>query len=243
MAEQSGVYGDGVWSWGGESIDPDTGNLFAGVGNSLGSMGESGEWSDSIIEITNAAAGMQFVVDEQPENDLEKDWDIGATPVLYDNGGKCLAVGRKDGYFFTIDRTDLQNLQYASKLKVRGPLLTPAYSPVENALYLNSPSGITKVALGPNCTASIVWQKPVSTQGFSLATVANDVVYSAGGTTLYASDAAAGTLLWSTTLPADVIAGPTVVNGRVYITAWNGDLYMYALPAEARKGVASGASR
>ena len=128
VTDKKQYYANGVWSWGGESIDPDTGNLYAGVGNSLGKLGETGQYSDSVIELTHS---LKFVADEQPESDLKNDLDIGTTPVLYKSGGsRCAAFERKDGSFFTIDRTHLQNGNFGSKLNLGGNLATAAYSSV-----------------------------------------------------------------------------------------------------------------
>ena len=230
VTDKQTYYGNGVWSWGGEAIDPDTGNLFASVGNSLGSLGESGQYSDSVIELTAPALG--FVADEQPESNLQSDYDIGATTVLYDDsGGKCAAFQRKDGNFFTIDRTHLLNGAYATKLMLGGQLATPAYSPATHALYASVPNGVAKLAIGPNCTVSVAWQIPIGANGESPAVVAGNVVYAAGGSKLYALDASTGAILWNsgTTITGTIIPAPTVVNGRVYVSSRDGHLYAFGL--------------
>ena len=49
-------------------------------------------------------------------------------------------------------------------------------------------------------------------------------MYASGGNTLYALDALSGAVLWSSgsTVKNSIVAEPTVVNGRVYATAWDG---------------------
>ncbi|MDQ2866000.1 MAG: PQQ-binding-like beta-propeller repeat protein [Candidatus Eremiobacteraeota bacterium] len=222
-------YGNGVWSWGGESIDPDTGNLYAGVGNSLGSLGETGQYSDSIIELT--APSLQFVADEQPETNLQSDLDIGTTPVLYDDQGSCAAFERKDGNFFTIDRRHLVNENYATKLNLGGQLATPAYSPAAHALYASVPNGLTKLSVGANCTVSTAWQTAIGANGESPPVVADGVVYASGGSKLYALDATSGGILWNSaaTISGSIIPAPTVVNGHVYASSRDGHLYAFGL--------------
>jgi len=229
VTQKKQYYGNGVWSWGGEAADPDDGNLFAGVGNSLGTLGERGKYSDSVIELTPS---LGFVGDEQPENDLQGDTDIGTTPVPFDDGSsKCAAFERKDGNFFSIDRTNLRNGRYVSKLALGGNLATPAYSPANGALYAAVPNGLTKLAIGANCALSIAWQTPIGATGYSVPAVAKGVVYAAGGNTLYAVDASSGAILWSSgsTISGTITAEPTVANGRVYVTSWDKHLYVFGL--------------
>jgi outer membrane protein assembly factor BamB len=232
VTNSSQYYGNGVWSWGGESIDPLNGNLYAGVGNSLGALGEDGQYTDSVIELTGA---LGFVADDQPEPvptpTATPDIDIGTTPVVYDDQGSCIAFERKDGHFFTVDRTALANGVYGSDLNLGGTLGTPAYDPLTHALYVNVPHGLTKLNIGPNCTASIAWQsKSTGATGYQVPVVANGVVYAAGKTVLYAFNANTGAILWNSgsTISGTIAAAPTVVNGRVYVTAWDGHLYSFA---------------
>ena len=229
VTDKKTYFGNGVWSWGGESIDPDTGNLFAGVGNSLGSLGEKGQYSDSIIELS--PSNLSYVADEQPESDLQNDWDIGTTPVPFDDQGECLAFERKDGNFFILDRTHLENGKVATKLNLGGQLATPAFDPVTHALYANVPNGLTKLALGANCTATIAWQTPIGSAGVSPPVVADGVVYAAGKSKLYAVDAQSGAILWNsgTTIGGTLVPGPSVVNGHVYVAAWDGAVYAFGL--------------
>lgn len=221
-------YGNGVWGWGGPAIDPDDGNLYAGVGNSQGSLGETGQYSDSIAEISPR---MTFIADEQPENNLTADLDIGTTPVLYDDGGYCAAFQRKDGMFFTIKRFGIKNGAYGSKFAFNGTLGTPAYDPVTHALYVAIPRGLTKLDVGPNCTAKFDWQVQIGATGYGVPVIANGVVYAAGGNVLYAVDANTGSVLWNSgsTITGNIAAAPAVVNGRVYVAAWDGHLYSFGL--------------
>ncbi|HEV3153151.1 MAG TPA: PQQ-binding-like beta-propeller repeat protein [Candidatus Baltobacteraceae bacterium] len=230
VVDKSSYYANGVWSWGGESIDPDDRNLFAGVGNSKGSLGESGTYSDSVIELTKS---LQFVADEQPDGNLQGDLDIGTTPVPFNDGSaKCLAFERKDGNFFSIDRTNLQNGQYVTELHLGGALAGAAYSPAQNALYVSVPRGVTKLAIGANCALSIAWQTAsIHATGSSVPAVAGGVVYAAGDNIVYAVDAGTGAMLWNSgaTIKGRVAAEPTIVNGRLYAASWDGHLYVFGL--------------
>lgn len=222
-------YGDGVWGWGGESIAPN-GNVYAGVGNSKGLLKETGQYSDSVIELTH---NLQFIADEQPESNLEDDLDIGTTPVLFfEQGSYCAAFERKNGDFFTVDRKALQNGVYATKTHLGGTLAAPAYSPVTHALYVSAPKGLTRLNIGPNCTISVAWQTAITADGLSVPAATPQLVFASSGTgTLYAIDAQTGSILWNSgsTIQARIAAEPTVVNGHVYVSAWDGHIYAFGL--------------
>lgn len=221
-------YANGVWGWGGPSIDADSGNLYAGVGNSYGSLGETGQYSDSIIELSSR---LTFIADERPESNLSGDLDIGTTPVLYDDGGFCAAFQRKDGRFFTMKRFGIKNGAYGSEFAFNGILATPAYDPATHALYVSIPRGLTKLDVGPNCTAKFEWQVQIGATGYAVPVIADGVVYAAGGNKLFAVDAQSGTVLWNSgsTIGGNIAAAPTVVNGRVYVAAWDGYVYAFGL--------------
>jgi hypothetical protein len=232
VANPSQYYGNGVWGWGGESIDPSDGNLYAGVGNAQGSsLGESAPNSDSVLELTGT---LGFVADEQPQTiaPTQTEMDIGTTPVIYDDQGSCIAVERKDGHFFTIVRTALANGNFVSNLDLGGLAAMPAYDPVTHALYVDVPHGLVRLNVGPNCAVSIAWQKKsIGASGYQSPVIAHGVVYAAGKDVLYAFDAKTGAILWSsgTTISGTIAAAPTVVNGRVYALSWDGHLYAFGL--------------
>jgi hypothetical protein len=152
--------------------------------------------------------------------------------VLYDTGSsRCAAFERKDGNFFTIDRAHLQNGQYGSILSLGGALATAAYWPVGQALFVNVPSGLTRLDTLAGCKATQKWQTSIGGSGNSAPSVANGVVYASGNNTLYAIDASSGAILWSSgsSVGDQIVAEPTVVNGRVYVTAWDGKMYAFGL--------------
>lgn len=229
VTHKNRYYGNGVWSWGGEAVAPDDGNLLAGVGNSLGGLGESGQYSDSVIELTPS---LGFVADEQPEHDLQGDLDIGTTPVPFASGhAACAAFERKDGNFFSVNLADLRNGKFASKLSLGGSLATAAYSPPNSALYAAVPNGLTKLGIQANCALKVAWQTPIGASGDSVPSTAGGVVYAAGGSTLYALDAGSGAVLWNSgsQISGAIVAEPAVVNGRVYVTSWDKHLYVFGL--------------
>jgi len=225
VPNQAQAYGNGVWSWGGASIDPDSGNLFAGLGNSFP---ETAQWSDSVIELTPT---LTFVADDVPTVFAGGDVDIGATPVAYDDGGRCIAVGRKDGAFFAFDRTNLAGGPTAT-VNPGGTIVTPVYGAATHELYLAPQGHVTALAIQPGCTLANAWSVPLATSRAAVPALAGGVVYAAAATTLYAYDATSGALLWSSgsSIGGTIVAAPMIANGRVYATSWDGHLTAFGLP-------------
>ena len=118
--------------------------------------------------------------------------------------------------------------------------------------------GLVAFTVTSGCQLSFAWEVTVGPNQITDGppappTVANGVVYYSdavgtsgctpvGGTCtgsadFYAFDASNGSQLFHTTLPVGAFTPPVVVNGRVYLTSWNGQgpgvVYCYGLPGEA----------
>lgn len=88
--------------------------------------------------------------------------------------------------------------------------------------------GQTIYALDKN-SGALKWSAPID--GLvppSSVSLANGVGYLTSGQTIYALDLKTGTRLWSAT-PSSLTSAPTIVNGYVYVTSRNSNLYAYAL--------------
>jgi outer membrane protein assembly factor BamB len=120
----------------------------------------------------------------------------------------------------------------------------PAWDPVTNTLYVANTSdsssgpfkhGLVALKANRNCRLSLAWQRTRgSTKAIGLPppTVANGVVYFGDGAdnTEHAFNAATGRELWhSSAITGSVYAPATVVNGRVFVPAWDGKLYAFGV--------------
>jgi outer membrane protein assembly factor BamB len=121
-----------------------------------------------------------------------------------------------------------------------------AWDPVTNMLYVANTTdstggpfkhGIVALKARRNCSLSLAWQSmegPPRSIGLPPPTIANGVVYYGDGDGYAESayDAATGKELWrSSTIAGSVYASATVVNGLVFVPAWDGKLYAFGIGA------------
>ena len=91
------------------------------------------------------------------------------------------------------------------------------------------------LSVDANCKLRLAWQTTVGPNFASVSppTVAGGVVYYGDGpdSQLLAFDAVTGTQLWSSqsTITGAIYGAPMVVNGRVFVGAWDGKLYAFGL--------------
>jgi outer membrane protein assembly factor BamB len=237
--------GGGIWGPGGVSIDPATGHVFTATGNALTNP-ESFRYCEDVVELSSSL----HVLGSNYPGFTGGDVDFGATPILYQPPG-CppqVAAKNKSGVLVTYDRGNVsagptQRLQVANinDYQFNG---IPAWSDTTHLLYIgnssNSNSDITKhgmlaFSVNANCQLHLAWQTKVGPNFASVSppTVAGGVVYygDGPGAQLLAFDAVIGTQLWSSgsTITSGIYGAPIVVNGRVFVGAWDGKLHAFGL--------------
>ncbi len=239
------VNGGGVWGPGGVSIDPATGHVFAATGNAL-SNPESYRYCENVVELSSALRVLGSNYPGLTGNDV----DFGATPILYQPPGctPMVAAKNKTGVLVTYERGNVsagpsQRLQVAnvSDWQFNG---IPAWSDTTHLLYIGNSSdsnsgefmhGMVALTVGANCQLSLAWQATIGPNLASVSppTVAGGVVYygDGPGRQLLAFDAVTGTQLWSSgsTIRGAIYGAPMVVNGRVFVGAWDHKLYAFGL--------------
>ena len=237
--------GGGIWGPGGISIDPATGDVFTATGNALTNP-ESFRYSENVVELSSV---LQVLGSNYPGL-TGLDVDFGATPILYQPPGcsPMVAAKNKSGVLVTYERGNVsagpaQRLQIAnvSDWQFNG---IPAWSDTTHLLYISNSSdsnstgtkhGMVALSVGANCNLRLAWQTTVGPNFASVSppTVAGGVVYygDGPGSQLLAFDAVTGTQLWSSqSIIAGAIYGaPMVVNGQVFVGAWDGKLYAFGL--------------
>ena len=239
------VDGGGIWGPGGAAIDPGNGHVFVATGNALTSP-ESYSYSEDVVELDQSLN----VLGANYPGLTGGDVDFGATPILYRPAG-CpslqVAAKNKTGVFVVYNEGAL-NSGYTQRLQV-GDVNDwefngiPAWDPVTNMVYIGNSSdsssgtyfhGMVALHAGANCQLSLAWQQTVGPNYASVSppSVANGVVYYGDGygNTERAFNAQTGAILWTSggTIGGGLYAAPTVVNGMLYVPAWDGKLYAFS---------------
>jgi outer membrane protein assembly factor BamB len=240
--------GGGIWGPGGVSLETDGSALYAATGNAFYRPQNSG-YAEHVVQL---APDLRVLAADAPALNGRNDRDFGATPLLFQPPGcpPLLAAMNKSGQLFLYQRAQIgdgpvQQLQIAQSTDAGDFIGIPAYDPATNALYLGSPSdqppyhhGLLALAVGDDCQLSLLWNRRLglNTTQFNPMippTVADGVVWYADGaaSVLEAFDAADGRLLWRSgdRIAGGIFAAPTVVNGRVFVAAFDHKLYAFGL--------------
>jgi outer membrane protein assembly factor BamB len=240
--EPANVLGGSVWGWGGVSVDPANGDVFAATGNALGPNEDAG-YANSVLRLDR---DLKLLASNQPNLEGVDD-DFGSTPVLYQHIG-CppqFAVLRKDGRLFVYNRDSIATGP-TQTIVLEGFSLDGlvAYSKSTGLIYVATTknsggyvAGMHAFQVQPNCTLALKWQTGVAYdagQTTSTPVVANGVVYFGNGfdPTLYAFNATTGQKLWTSgkTITGGIYAAPIVIDGTVLVGAWDAKLHAYRTP-------------
>ncbi len=229
--------GGGIWGFGGISADPRAGALYAATGNSVASTDHEG-YSERVVRLTTH---LRVTASNYPGLPTVGDADFGATPMLYRAPG-CppqLAVGNKSGAFFVYDRNGIGNGPVqrialgGSSFGSNALIGVDAYLPSERTVYVSNPhaaggykAGILAFRVTRSCHLSLRWQARGPGGTTSSPTIAGGVVFYGTGAygTLVALDARTGKRLWVRSVGHTIFGAPSVINGAVYVGAWDGRL-------------------
>jgi outer membrane protein assembly factor BamB len=237
--------GGGIWGWGGASVDTTGSHLYVASGNATPDSESNAGYASSVIELD--AGTLKLVAAQNPGIGLG-DNDFSGTPVLYHANG-CpaqLAVESKTGYLYVYNQGQIaQGPVFSEQLSAPHVFIgDPAWSSANQRLYVGIPQqtsdalstsleSLRPTKLGASCGLARVWNKilPGTRSVMSAPTVANGVVYVGDGTNdvLYALNVETGSTLWHHRFLGPMFAEPIVVNGRLYATDWDGDLFAFGI--------------
>lgn len=235
----TGPSGGSIWGWGGASVDPATGDVYIATGNTIADP-QNAAYGEAIVRLTS---DLRVVAYNRP-GFLQADDDFGSTPTLFQKPG-CppqLATQQKNGTLYLYDRDNIgagprQSIQTAEPNDIN----VPAWSSANQTLYVVNwkphgyfLSGLVAFHLNADCKLSLAWQTPLALTIGSTPTIANGVVYLGGGVVnkVYALNADTGALLWSSgaEITGHPFAAPVMINGQLFVTAYDGNLRAYGLP-------------
>jgi len=260
-----GASGGGIWGPGGGSIDPTTSNVFVATGNADTSKGAAQNlgYAEQVIELSPTLG--TIVASNYPPNIPqiygEKDFDFGATPLLFQPNGcpAMLAALNKSGMF---ELYDVSSISYGPIQFIAMSIPTgegdfvgvPAFDPVTGYVYVGMPAntgiyhaGLAAFKMRSSCVLN---PKPVWNARFgpdanrtngqtqrSPLSIANGVIYVANYTrkTEFAFDAQSGAQLWSVPLSDIGNVGTVIANGIVYVSSRDGNITAWAPPGSKKK--------
>jgi polyvinyl alcohol dehydrogenase (cytochrome) len=244
--------GPGAAVWATPVVDVKRKLVFVGTGNAYsGATGPlvdsmlaldlmSGErmWShqftsDDVFSITGALGGV--------------DYDLGASPNLFQAGGKdLLGIGIKSGDYVALarDTGEVAWMTHLTTGSVQGGFIASAAVAEDKVFGASNlfPQATTTVAALDAASGKALWMHELGGNAFGSVVYANGVAYlGLDNGDLYAFDAKSGNQLLKLTAPDAIAGGPNVVNGIVYVpwgynwtlregAAGNGGLTAYGLP-------------
>ena len=224
------------------AIDPSTGMLYIPTGNPGPDFAGDYRPGDNLytcsVVMLDARTGALRGYHQFAPHDIH-DWDVAASPILFTSkvGQKMVAVGGKNGYLYSLNR-ELSKVAYQTPIttieNIDAPITTegtrfcpgtqggvnwygPAFSPEQNAIYVNSIDWCTVVKLGGPETLEHTPGKPFL--GSSNAFGDSDSQHKTGWLT--AVDADNGKVLWKYHSALPMVAAITPTAGGVVFT---GDL-------------------
>jgi hypothetical protein len=241
--------GGGIWGYGGVSIDPATGNIYAATGDD--SFETFTAYGDRMIVLDQNFNVLGSFLPQEPNNfpcgGVPCDLDFGATPIVFQPNGCSLltAAGNKNGNLYLFNTTDLiasgaplQALTLSTdndSLGDGGVGGVPAFWPQGNMLFVADRGGISGIAGGVvgltvtnACTLQVAWSVPLGGTGQpnSTPTLANGVVFVGAGVDgeVRAYNALTGAALWNsgTQNGVSTYGAPLIARGKLYFGSWNG---------------------
>jgi hypothetical protein len=244
----------GVWGWGGVSVDPTTGTIYTGIGNShafsdaCSCYVDNAPYGNQIVALT---PDLSSVLDhDEPVLPTTEDDDFGAAPVLFQPHGcpPLAAMNNKIGALYLWDRSKLS----AGPLDAPIPLSdginafigAPSWSGARQTFFdaqavLFGPNGrlgngVKAFVVDPGCKFRLLWSALTGDGNQATPTVVGDVVLATGGETggFFALSALNGRRLWQYPTIGSTVAPLITVGGMAFGADTEGWIYGFrAQPA------------
>ncbi|HKP18874.1 MAG TPA: PQQ-binding-like beta-propeller repeat protein [Gaiellaceae bacterium] len=234
--------GGGIWGWGGIASSPASGQLFVATGNAfeggtnVGSrFSEAAGFGESLVVLSPSLEVIG--ASHPPSINLPLDLDFVGSPVVFDRAG-C-------GELVVAHDKNAELFGWRTRAVAGGPLWTIpletfdpanpvlsqlAYDPRRSALFAVTGSQLVRIDIGSDCSARIAWARSLGTKSLNGSpTVAGAVWFTLSGSpSLVAYDPDTGMKLASVPLPGLTVTAPTVVDGRIFVGTFTGQLLGFA---------------
>ena len=236
-------FGAGVWS--SPAIDLDAREVFVSTASAYA---YDDGLAYSVVRLSADTLAIEDFWKITPEEyAATPDADWGSSPTLFsDAGGRLLfGAGHKNGFYYAFDRKNLSaGPVWKTSVATGGDCPTCGDGTISTAaydggrLYVGGGRGTSGgksfagsvSALDPS-TGAVVWAF-TGFDGPVLAPVslANGVVFAAGGTFAVGLDAATGALLWKASTGSPMYGGIAISDGRIFFGATGGLFFAFEVP-------------
>lgn len=221
--------GPGVAVWNTAAVDETRKLVFVGTGNAY--EGKTGPLVDSMLAL-DLMTGERMWSRQFTTEDVFSimgsfsgvDFDIGASPNLFQAGGKdIVGVGIKSGDYVALSR-DTGEVVWMTNLttgSVQGGFISSAAVAEDKVFGASNhyPQMNTTMAAFDAVSGKVLWKKDLmGGTAFGSVVYANGVAYlGLSNGDFYAFDAKSGNQLLKLTAPDAIAGGPSVANGVVYV--------------------------
>ena len=223
--------GGGIFGWGGVSIDPRTGNVWAATANAAGPDAPTDGVFDaeSIVELTPALQKLQS--SHAPGMPPHGDYGFGSTPTLFHPTGCPALAGAesKNGSLYVWQQANLalapQRLQIAFPATLFG---LPAWDPRTQTVFVTTTqgygayhSGLLAFHVNAACRLQLAWRQGLGSSLDSVPSVVNDtVMVDTGAGKLRVFSASTGTPIVSLPTNGATFTPPTAVGDDIASTSY-----------------------
>jgi polyvinyl alcohol dehydrogenase (cytochrome) len=223
--------GAGIGIWSTPAVDRRLGLLFVGTGQNLSPP--AGPLEDSIIAVDYHSGRLRWAK-QFTSNDVFSmgypnghDYDFGASPNLWDAGGRHLiGDGDKAGFYYALDRAT-GRVVWQTALTPGGPFGGEIGSAavVDGQLILganglapgqHAPGAGSQAIAIDAANGAVRWRHPLPGQIFAPVSAVRGVAFVGTSSGLMtALDIRTGAMLWSYQAPGPVAAGPSIVGAHL----------------------------
>ena len=242
-AEKGG--GGGIWGWGGsawstslERLFVATGNAFEGGSNTGADFSEAAGYGENVVSLS---PDLKVAGASHPASiDQPLDLDFVGSPVVFDRAGcgELVVAHDKNAQLFgwradDLDAGPLWTIDL-EPFDPANPLLSqPAYDATRRAVFVVTGAHLVRVDIGADCSAKRVWSQALGTDSLNGSpTIAGGTLWFArsGSPGLAAVDTGTGSRTGLLPLPGLTVTAPTILDGRIFVGTFTGQLVGYAAP-------------
>jgi outer membrane protein assembly factor BamB len=234
-------FGGSIWS--SPSLDVARNTIYVTTGNPPNNT-DGTNYTQAFIALNATTLAAESFWDV-PANQSIFDGDFGATPTVFTDRAGTPLVGaiNKNGYFYTLNRTELSagpvwegELSHASSVEPAAFAQGLLFVATRETKVMGKLVNGSVEALNP-ATGHEIWKDALGSGGFGAPTTANGLLFVAAGHILSVIEASNGAILKTFSCPAGFLSAPSVGHGVVVEGCADGKVRAFGLPNMSAYGV------